>query len=145
MLRSQAPSSRRRQSRTRRGQRDREYRPGRHNNIVDDFAIMPRIPEERFRTTSQIWPAPIMRRHDPHSDQSIDWEYILPDVIETPMGQVRAQTPTDGYDGESIGMARCNECKSWFHPSKLDKNRCQDCSKPVNEVKSAVDGENRQK
>lgn len=30
------------------------------------------------------------------------------------MSPARPVTPSDGYDGEAIGMKRCGFCKSWF-------------------------------
>lgn len=133
MFRSTAPSRRRSREQANRLRRDREYRPGRSDTITDDFAVIPRVPEENFRPHRRYSPQPpYYVRSDPYDDQSIEWEYMLPEDLPVPVNEEpRPATPTDGYKGSKVGMVRCNDCKSWFSRAKLEHGKCEDCIKVI--------------
>lgn len=134
MLRSSAPS---RRSRNRHDRRRREARP----RIRDDFAVMPRIPESAFRPHIPLDQAGIrrtefhvQRQEDFQVQRQEDFEYDVYNEPDVPIGDVRATTPTDGYDGEAIGMKRCSKCKSWYHPANLFNGKCRECKEPDNQA-----------
>lgn len=124
-----------------RSNRDPNYRPG-ITRIVDDFAVIPQIPEERFRRHTERYSA---------FDDDIEIEFQVPDeelddsdgldIIydepDEPLEENRPKTPENGYDGQAIGMSRCQDCKTWCDPDTLDSETCKECkeNKDVEENK----------
>lgn len=126
MQRSMAPSRRRSSNNQRARQRDREYRPGR-DNIVDDFAVMPRIPEDRFRPHMTLEEGLYVNLSDPNRRRPAQFEYEVAELPGEPLNNPRPVTPSGGFNGYALGMRRCIECRSWIHPPKMVNHRCPHC------------------
>lgn len=104
--------------------RDRSWRPDRPDGIVDDFAVMPRVPEALF---------------DPHREYAFgapldEWadtaRRATTGELNRPLNSSRPQCPQNGYDGAKIGMIRCKYCKSWCSPQALIDEKCTACREP---------------
>lgn len=146
MQRSMAPSRRGGgNQRARRQQRDREYRPGR-TNIVDDFAVIPQIPEGRFRPHIPMSAGAYINLSDPNRARPM-YEYEVADVPDVQLDNVRPTTPPGGFHGYLIGMRRCQDCRSWIYPPRMTDHRCPHCfevANKVNEVNNQVNTINKQ-
>lgn len=66
----------------------------------------------------------------------IDIEYELYQEPDRPIGKLCGKLPVEGYDGEKRGLVRCELCKSWHHPSRLEAGYCQFCSEIEKEEKA---------
>lgn len=137
MRRSAAPSRRKSNNPRARHQRDREYRPDRRNTIVDDFAVMPRIPEERFRPHTRIDAYSYVNLSDPNRARPALYEYEVADLPDVPLDFSRPQTPPGGFNGYALGMRRCNDCRSWINPPMMQNHRCPHCHEADNQVNQA--------
>lgn len=125
MQRSRAPSRRSSNNNQRARRRDGEYRPGR-DNIVDDFAVMPRIPEDRFRPHIRL-DAAYVNLSDPNRERPAPFEYEVAELPGEPLDNPRPVTPRGGFNGYALGMRRCIECRSWVYPPRMVDHRCPHC------------------
>lgn len=112
------------------------------SSTIHRFGELERIPSLNRRPSNSLqspirfedimWDRTLLTDLRQHSDLL---ELVMNDYQPTqryrPLSEVRALTPTRGYDGQSVGMIRCIICKSWYHPSQLLSDKCSDC---VNEV-----------
>lgn len=114
-----------------------------------DFLGMPRIPESAFRPHIPMQAANARLNEERRAFRLALENSLLDDevnIIEDeefnrPIGEVERQVPRIGYDGARIGMARCKECKSWYHPTRLIGELCHIC-RPKGQVNSQVNKDN---
>ena len=39
----------------------------------------------------------------------------------------------DGFDGDSVGLNRCSNCRTWYNPRELVESVCPPCRTPIEE------------